>query len=416
MPFQRDQRVYRTPGDPAERSIAMQDKGIISEMAVQPVSQTGSPLRAKMIELMTQRGMTVDTQSVYVRAVLRMVAECGRRSPEAIPVAEARRYVAGLKERGVSDTHRRHASASIRLLYEAVMGCVWHPVSPLRRRMIEDMELRGFTLKTQSSYVRAVEGLARFHQRNPATLSNEEIRRYFVHLKCERKLARPTITIALCGIKFLFESTLQRDFTLTGVPRPKREKKLPVVLSREEVRAILMRVTELRHRACLTLIYACGLRLGEGCRVEVTDIDRGRGVLHVHAGKGAKDRYVPLPSAVLSLLTECWRSHRNPVWIFPSVGRGGLQGATSTSPVPLGTVQQTFRAALAVSGVRKHVSVHSLRHSYATHLLEGGVNLRQIQTWLGHNSPAVTAVYTHLTEQATNASSQQVGRLMADLA
>jgi site-specific recombinase XerD len=115
------------------------------------------------------------------------------------------------------------------------------------------------------------------------------------------------------------------------------------------------------------------------------------------------------------LLETCWFTHRNPVWLFPSVGRGGTHGATATSPVPLGTVQQVFRAALAVSGVHKHVSVHSLRHSYATHLLEDGVNLRQIQTWLGHNSPAVTAVYTHLTEQATNAAAQQVGRLMQGL-
>ena len=118
---------------------------------------------------------------------------------------------------------------------------------------------------------------------------------------------------------------------------------------------------------------------------------------------------------MLPLLENCWRAHRNPIWLFPSVGRGGTHGATATSPAPLGTVQQVFRAALAVSGVHKHVSVHSLRHSYATHLLENGVNLRQIQTWLGHNSPAVTSVYTHLTEQATNAAAQQVGRLMQDL-
>jgi integrase len=220
----------------------------------------------------------------------------------------------------------------------------------------------------------------------------------------------------LCGIKFLYESTLRRDFTVTGVPRPKREKKLPVVLTREEVRAILSRVTEVRHRACLSLIYACGLRLGEACRVQVADIDRTRGVLHVRQAKGAKDRYVPLPPAILPLLAACWRTHRNPTWLFPSVGRGGVHGGTSVNHAPLGTVQQVFRAALAVSGVRKHVSVHSLRHSYATHLLEDGVNLRLIQTWLGHNSPTVTAVYTHLTEQATSSAAQQVGRLMGDLA
>jgi integrase/recombinase XerD len=376
---------------------------------------SGPELRARMLAQMTEKGLAEATQAAYVRGVLGLVRHCGGRRPEAIGVGEARAYVGRLRDNGVSATLRAHASAGIRFLYEQTLGQTWQPISPLRRRMIEDMALRGFTEKTQSSYVRAVEGLARYHHRAPESLSNEEIRRYFVHLKCERKLARPTITIALCGIKFLYASTLRRDFTLTGVPRPKREHKLPVVLTRAEVRMILRQVTELRHRACLTLIYACGLRLGEGCRVQVTDLDRARGALHVHAAKGAKDRYVALPAPVLPLLETCWFTHRNPVWLFPSVGRGGTHGATATSPVPLGTVQQVFRAALAVSGVHKHVSVHSLRHSYATHLLEDGVNLRQIQTWLGHNSPAVTSVYTHLTEQATHAAAQQVGRLMQDL-
>ena len=378
--------------------------------------QRVSAVRAKMLEQMAEKEFTAATQEAYVRGVLGLVQHYGGRGPEAISVAEAHAYLASLRDGRVSDCLRAHASAGIRFLYEQTLGRIWRPVSPLRRRMIEDMALRGFTEKTQSSYVRAVEGLARYHNRNPQVLSDEDIRRYFVHLKCERKLARPTITIALCGIKFLYESTLRRDFSVTGVPRPKREHKLPVVLTREEVRAILRQITEVRHRACLTLIYACGLRLGEGCRVQVSDLDRARGVLHVHAAKGAKDRYIPLPAPVLPLLENCWRLHRNPIWLFPSVGRGGTHGATATSPVPLGTVQQTFRAALAVSGVHKHVSVHSLRHSYATHLLEAGVNLRQIQTWLGHNSPAVTSVYTHLTEQATNAAAQQVGRLMADVA
>jgi site-specific recombinase XerD len=394
----------------------MQEKSSTTEATVQTVSQPVSPLRARMLELMSERGLAEQTQAAYVRGVLGLVKYCGGRKPEEIAVPEAIAYIEHLKTSGASATLRSYASAGVRLLFENVLGRVWRPVSPLRQRMIEDMELRGFTAKTRSSYVRAVEGLVRYHGRSPLTLSDEDIRRYFVHLKCERKLARPTITIALCGIKFLYESTLRRDFTVTGVLRPKREHKLPVVLTREEVRAILRQITEVRHRACLTLIYACGLRLGEGCRVQVTDLDRARGVIHVRQAKGAKDRYVPLPPAVLPLLADCWRTHRNPVWVFPSVGRGGIHGATSECHAPLGTVQQVFRAALAVSGVRKHVSVHNLRHSYATHLLEDGVNLRLIQSWLGHNSPAVTALYTHLTEQATSVAAQQVGRLMGDLA
>lgn len=394
----------------------MQEKDSIPGTAVESVLQPVTPLRRRMLERMEEKGLQPVTQAAYVRGVLRLCRHCGGCKPEAIELAEAHAYIAHLKTSGASTTLRSHVSAALRLLYEDVLGQVWRPVSPLRKRMIEDMQLRGFTRKTQLSYVRAVEGLTRFHRRSPDKLSDEEIRRYFVHLTCERKLARQTVTIALCGIKFLYESTLRRDFTVTGVPRPKREKKLPVVLTRGEVRAILSRVTEVRHRACLSLIYACGLRLGEACRVQVADIDRARGVLHVRQAKGAKDRYVPLPPSILPLLAACWRTHRNPAWLFPAVGRGGIHGGTSGQHAPLGTVQQVFRAALAVSGVRKHVSVHSLRHSYATHLLEDGVNLRLIQTWLGHNSPTVTAVYTHLTEQATSSAAQQVGRLMSDLA
>ena len=394
----------------------MQAKGSTGTAGGKQVSTRGSELRARMLAQMKEKGLAEDTQAAYVRGVLGLVKHCGGRRPQDIAVGEARAYVRSLKDSGVSATVRFNASGGIRFLYQTTLGQVWRPVSPLRRRMLEDMALRGFTQRTQLSYVRAVEGLCRYHGRAPDSLSDEDIRRYFVHLKCERNLARPTITIALCAIKFLWESTLRRDFSVTGIPRPKREHTLPVVLTREEVRMILRQVTERRHRACLTLIYACGLRLGEGCRLQVTDLDRARGVIHVHAAKGAKDRYVPLPAPILPLLESCWLMHRNPVWLFPSVGRGGTHGATATTPVPIGTVQQVFQAARAVSGVHKHVSIHSLRHSYATHLLEDGVNLRQIQYWLGHNSPAVTAVYTHLTEQATQASAQQVGRLMEDLA
>ena len=393
----------------------MHKKRIRTCRRVESVLQGGSPLRQRMIEVMRARELSPSTQELYVDAVLKMVEAYGRRSPEAIPIEEARHYVAGLKEMGVSATLRSCSRSALRLLYENVLGQVWQPVSPLRRRMMEDMELRGFARKTQLSYVRSVERLTRYFGRSPDTLSDEEIRRYFVHLTSERKLARATVTIALCGIKFLYESTLRRDFSVTGVSRPKRHQTLPVVMSREEVRAILSKITEVRHRACLSLIYACGLRLGEGCRVKVSDVDRTRGVLRITCGKGFKDRNVPLPPGVLPLLEACWRTHRNPVWMFPSMGTNCRYKATSENPVPLGTIGGVFRAARSLSGISKRVCVHSLRHSYATHLLEDGVNLRLIQAWLGHCSPAVTAIYTHLTEQASSSAAQQVGRLMSDL-
>ena len=283
--------------------------------------------------------------------------------------------------------------------------------------MIEDMHLHRFSAKTQASYVRSVEGLARYHMRSPEQLSEEEIRKYFVYLTCERKLARPTVTIALCGIKFFYEKTLKRDWSLTGVPTPKREKKVPVVMTHEQVKAILARVRTVRHRACLSLIYACGLRLGEACRVKVTDIDRVRGLLRV-GGKGFKQRYVPLPEPLLPLLGDCWRTHRNKTWLFPLVGRGGSGrlGRITDRPVPLSTIQQVFRKAYLESRLTKKVSVHSLRHAYATHLLEAGVSLRQIQEWLGHSSPSTTSIYAHLTAQSVQVAAQAVTRLMDDIA
>lgn len=289
------------------------------------------------------------------------------------------------------------------------------PVVALRQRMIGDMQLRNFSERTIESYVRAVGQLSAFCWKSPEQVSDEELRDYFLYLKNQRRLARATTTIALCGIKFFFESTMKRDWTTMGIPRPRAEHKLPVVLSRQEVRVILGQVTELRHRACLSLIYSCGLRLGEGCGIRVGDVDGKRGLIHVRSAKGNKDRMVPLPPRTLALLRECWKSHQNPTWVFPWVGRSHVHGPTSPQHVPLATVQQAFRRALEASGVAKTAMVHTLRHSFATHLLEDGVNLRLIQEWLGHRSPATTSVYTHLTEQATSAAAQQVARLMADL-
>jgi site-specific recombinase XerD len=366
---------------------------------------------------MAQVGFVPATRKAYLRAFELFEGQLDRKDAGSATVGDGRRYLSRLKQKGVSKTAYGNASAVLRFFFEQVRALKWNPISPLRERMIEDMRLRNFSERTQDSYVRAVEGLSRFYMRSPDRLSEEEIRKYFVHLTCERKLARPTVTIALSGIKFFYENTLRRDWTLTGVPTPKREKKVPVVLSQEQVKAILSRVRTIRHRACLTLIYVCGLRLSEGCRVKVTDIDRVRGLLHVR-GKGAKERYVPLPEAILPLLEQCWRTHRNPTWLFPMVGRGGRGrlGQITDRHVPLSTVQQAFRKAYLESGITKKVSVHSLRHAYATHLVEQNVDMRQVQEWLGHASTSTTAIYAHLTARNTQKAAACVGRLMADIA
>lgn len=173
--------------------------------------------------------------------------------------------------------------------------------------------------------------------------------------------------------------------------------KLPVVLSATEVRRLLAAVPALDHRVALTTIYSCGLRLGEGLNLEVRDIDSERLLLHVRGGKGNRDRYVPLPQRTLVLLRAGWKEHRHPRFLFPGKGHGGQDASSATEPMCRSTLQRAFRLALEASGVQKDCHIHTLRHSYATHLLEQGENLRQIQVNLGHKSPTVTALYTHLT-------------------
>ena len=183
-------------------------------------------------------------------------------------------------------------------------------MTPLRQRMTQDMQLAGYSSKTQQAYVGAVRQLFAHFNCTPAQLTEEQLREYFLYLANDRKVSRPTATIALCGIKFFYQRTLQRDWTTLGLVRPRPEKKLPVVLSREEVRRIFDQVHTPVYRACLKTIYSCGLRLREGSHLQITDIDSGRMFLHIH-GKGGKDRYVPLAERTLKLLREFWTTHRS---------------------------------------------------------------------------------------------------------
>lgn len=288
-------------------------------------------------------------------------------------------------------------------------------MTPLRQRMIEDLQLRGLSERTQELYVRAVRQLAEHYHKSPERITEEELRTYFLYLKNEKHYSRAASTIALCGIKFFYEHTLKRDWTTLTFVRPPQEHKLPVILSRDEVRTILQCVRLLRYRTCLTTIYACGLRLQEGTHLQIPDIDSARLFVHVRCGKGAKDRYVPLPPQTLEGLRQYWKTHRNPLWLFPAPGRSGVGMSTASTPMPRNSVQDAFRAALKASGLHKRASVHTLRHSWATHLLEAGVNLRLIQQYLGHNSPTTTAIYTHLTVKAEALARDALQQLMADL-
>jgi len=277
--------------------------------------------------------------------------------------------------------------------------------------MIEDMQLRGLSERTQRSYVGAVRQLAEYYGKSPDQINEEQLRQYFVYLKQEKQCARSTCIVALSGIKFFYEQTLHQEWPLFDFIKPSRESKLPVVLSREEVGRLLGCLRRPHYRVCLSTIYACGLRLQEGLHLQPTDIDSSRMVLYVRRGKRGKDRYVPLPQQTLKLLRAYWVTHRHPVWLFP--GGGGV--STANKPLDTRGVQKAFRAALAESGINKAATIRTLRHSWATHLLEAGINLRLIQVWLGHKSLSTTAIYTHLTVEGQVSATQIIDDLMADL-
>ena len=287
-------------------------------------------------------------------------------------------------------------------------------MTPLRQRMLEDMQLRGLSPKTQGLYIWGVSLLAQYYDRSPDRISEEELRTFFLHLKNERQLSRSSCTVILCGIKFLYEYTLKRRWPVFELIRPRKEHKLPVVLSQEEVSQILGSIKLAHYRVCLSTIYSCGLRLSEGAGLQVSQIDSARMQLHIQQSKGNKDRYVPLPEQTLWQLRQHWCTHRHPVWLFPTRRRGKVQ-PNANAPLSRTAVSKAFKAALADSQVTKAVTVHTLRHSWATHLLEAGVHLRLIQLWLGHSSPKTTALYTHLTRKAEAVALATLRELIANL-
>jgi integrase/recombinase XerD len=267
-------------------------------------------------------------------------------------------------------------------------------MTPLRKRMTEDLQLKGYSPATQGAYLHAVGKLARYYDKSPALMDEEELRAYFLHLTQDEHCAPGTLRIAQGGIKFCFAVTLGKAWPVLGLIRPGKEQKLPVVLSQAEVRSLLRCVRVPVYRVCLSTIYACGLRISEGAAVQVGEVDSQRMVLRVR-GKGNKERQVPLTAATLESLRAFWKLHRTTPWLFPARLQPRSPGAEG--PVAVDNLRRAFGEALTQSGVQKAATVHALRHSYATHLLEAGVSLRLIQELLGHRSPRTTAIYTHLT-------------------
>lgn len=288
-------------------------------------------------------------------------------------------------------------------------------MTKLRQRMLEDLQLRGLSTETQRMYLGAVKLLAEHYNKCPDQITEAELRGYLLYLRNEKRVSNSTFTVYLCGIKFLYEHTLRRKWPTLELARGGREKKLPVVLSIAEVRRILGCVRRPRYRVCLSTIYACGLRVSEGVSLRVEDLDSARMRLCVRRGKGRQDRHVPLPERTLTTLRTYWRTHAHPVWLFPIAYRKEPVLPTAQRCMATRGISKAFQIARGESGIKKPATIHTLRHSYATHLLEAGVSLRVIQAYLGHASPQTTAIYTHLTEKVEGPAIEAINGMAAQL-
>jgi integrase/recombinase XerD len=259
----------------------------------------------------------------------------------------------------------------------------------LRNQMEMDMRLRRFSPKTIACYLACMKGVARHFRKSPAELVDEEIRAYLHHLMEERKVSQSVLVQTYSALKFFFEKTLQKQWNAFRIPRCKQRRKLPGVLTREEVELILSATKNLKHRAILMTIYSAGLRIGEVTRLKVSDIDSGRMMIRVNEGKGLKDRYTLLGERNLEMLRCYWKAYRPLEWLFP--------GRNASCPVSTSAIQRVFKTSLEKAGIKKKASVHTLRHCFATHLLESGTDLYYIQRLLGHKSAGTTSVYLHIT-------------------
>lgn len=283
-------------------------------------------------------------------------------------------------------------------------------------RFREFVELKDFKPPTKKEYVRHVRRLSDHFGCDPASLREDQLRRYFLFLRQEKQFSGSAMSIARAGLQQFFRDHLGRDWKVFSELVIRRGQPLPLVLSREEVQRVLACLRQERFGVCLRLIYHCGLRVGEAVRLKVTDIESAHLRLRVREGKGGKDRCVPITAKMIEHLRAFWKTHRNPVWLFPSPARRGLDpmrlAQKSPAHLSVSAVQNAFRLARAESGVHPRATVHTLRHCYATHLLEEGVSLRLISQYLGHASLDVTVIYTHLTATNEGQARAALDRLM----
>jgi integrase/recombinase XerD len=263
-------------------------------------------------------------------------------------------------------------------------------VTTLRQRMLEDLQIRHYSPTTIRLYVYAIKEFAKHFGKPPDQLGAEHIRRFQLFLTKEKKVSTSTYVLMVCALRFFYTHTLHRKVAIERIPFPRRERKLPLILSRDEVKALLEAPHDLRHRAMMAILYGSGLRVSEVARLKVADIDSARNVLWVRSGKGRRDRQALLPPKLRELLRCYWRSWRPMEWLFP--------GSRTGQPISVKTIFMACRNAARSAGIAKPVHPHLLRHAFATHLLEAGINLRTIQILLGHANLETTARYLQVAD------------------
>jgi site-specific recombinase XerD len=268
-------------------------------------------------------------------------------------------------------------------------------VTRLRQIMLDELQRRNYAPSTVHNYIHAIEDFARYFGRSPYYLGPNHIRQYQAHLFRDRKLTAQTIRVRTAALRFLFVKTLKRPYLHEHIPFPKRPRILPTVLSPEEVQQLIASAKNLMHRAMLMTLYATGLRRSELCQLKVADVDSERMVIRVRQGKGARDRDVLLSPTLLETLREYWRWMKPRTYLFP----GLVNGWRADVPITAKVVWDAVVEARTRAGIQKHVTPHTLRHSFATNMLEAGADLRSIQMLLGHRDLADTAIYLHLSRR-----------------
>jgi site-specific recombinase XerD len=259
----------------------------------------------------------------------------------------------------------------------------------LRDQMLADLQLKGITPRTQKDYLREVSNLAKYFNKSPEELGEKEVKEYLVHLLKDRKISGGTYKYYVSGIKFLYRTTLKREEVVDAIRYPKSKRKLPVVLDLSEVEALFSVTENLKHKAILMITYSSGLRISEAARLKITDIDSKRMMVRVQQGKGGNDRYSILSNTALECLRQYWRKYHPKDWLF--------EGQKKNEHISISSIRQVFCDAKKRAGITKPASVHTLRHSFATHLIEAGTSLHHVQLLLGHRSPNTTTVYLHVS-------------------